>query len=197
MRGAKVSLPKRTSAVVRGQRGVKLIRLTAVSFKRSFRVAPVRLTAAISSVVGKKGHIAPRIKVRIRGKSGGMVGAFSFPIRRKVYERRASRGVQFLLRGIMSRKNKGGTCVRKCRVNKGATASRALPHSTRGCVSSFLKFTPTSSPGILMLIVVEGPSNVCCNNAVTTPITGRVFRGVLPCLRLRRWVPCGHGCARE
>lgn len=183
--GAKASLPKRTKAVVRRGGGVKRIRLTAISFKRSFRVAPIRLTTAMDSLVGKNEQIAPRFKITILGPSEARNRGLVFPMGRKVISRRASGRVERVLRAMMSRNSKGGTGVRKCTVNKGATASRALPEDTGHCVSSFLKFTPTRSPRVLKLYVVRSPGKVCCKKAMTTPIVHNVFRGVLPCLKVR------------
>lgn len=182
---AGVSLPNRTKAVVRGMRSVNLIRLTAVSFKRSFRMAPIRVTAAMDSLIGKKCQIAPRFKITILRGSKARVQGLGCGGGGKVMSRGASRAVEVLLGDIMRRKSNGGKCVRKCSVKNGATASRALPEDTGGCVSSFVKFTPTRSPRILKVMIVHGPRKVCCKKAVTTPILHDVCSGILPCLKVR------------
>lgn len=180
---AKVSLPGRNTNVVRAGSDVKRARLTYSTFKRNFAYAVVRRVGTVDSIVGNKCCCRPRLIAGILSDGNKAMGAVSPVLLGRAVSSEVSDSVEDCVTLDMRRNADHRSGIRNCDSNNGANATRGCPQKGKGCLISFVKFTPMSSPTIMVCMIMSRPGTRSrTGDACPRCVTRKVLSRLLPCL---------------
>jgi cell division protein FtsI (penicillin-binding protein 3) len=163
--------------------------LASLSMGQEISVTPIQLAAAASAIANGGLLVRPHLVSEIRDPEGRIVRRFEPEVRGRVISRETSRTLVRMLESVVE---KGGTGERAgltgYRVaGKTGTAqkldAKTGRYSEERFVTSFLGFTPTENPRLVILVVLDEPEGKeVWGGSTAAPVFRRIAEQALPYL---------------
>ncbi len=164
------------------------VELAVSSFGQTFKVTPLQLITAISSVVNGGKLLEPRIASKVIDDDGNVIKTFETVVKRQVISEEVSATMRMLVENVVANGTGRNAAVKGYRIGgKTGTSEKIDEKNEEGVadkrVSSFCGFAPADDPQIAILLMMDEPGvPVVSGGVIAAPTVAKMFADILPYL---------------
>ncbi len=180
---------EQTGIIPYSAESMREVNLATISFGQGIAVTPIQLVTAASAVANGGKLMKPRIAKELLDKEGNVVHSFEPEVRRKVISEETSKTMLSILESVVSEGTGGKAYVPGFRVGgKTGTAQKVVDgrYANGKYVASFLAIAPADDPKVVVLVVIDEPSNgEFYGGRIAAPVAGQVIKETLSYLEVK------------
>lgn len=161
------------------------IELATMSFGQRFRVTPIQLITAISSVANNGTLVKPRIVKQIENTDTGTITTIEPSNVREVISKETSEKLMDMLESVVTEGTGRYGQVRGYSVaGKTGTSEPDYTNPESGYVASYVAISPTENPEVVILVTLYSPpkSGSHQGGQIAGPVVSQILTEVLPYL---------------
>ena len=163
--------------------------LASSAFGQTFKITPIQLVTAVSSVVNGGNLMEPYVVKQVIDAEGNIIETTEPTVRRQVISAETSATMSAILQKVVGDPDGSGryAYVAGYRVGGKTGTSEKIDKSVDGIVnhriSSFLGVAPCDDPQYVVLVMMDEPhlENVY-GSIIAAPVVGAIFEDILPYL---------------
>jgi stage V sporulation protein D (sporulation-specific penicillin-binding protein) len=165
--------------------------LASASFGQTFNITPLQLITAVSASVNGGNLVTPHVVERITDPDGNIVLVNDTRVVRQVISEETSAIVRDILEDVVKEGTGHNAYVKGYRVGgktgtSEKTAQDALGEGPKEYVVSFCGVAPTDDPEVVVLLLLDTPSNetgkYISGGVMAAPVVGNMLSDILPYL---------------
>ena len=158
------------------------VELATMSFGQRFRITPIQLITAVSSIANDGVLVQPRIVKSIENTDTGAITQIEQKNVRQVISKETASQMMDMLESVVS----SGT-GRYGQVNGYSVAGKtgtSEPDSNEGSyyVASFIAISPVENPEVVVLVALHDPAGTASGGSMAAPAASQILTEVLPYL---------------
>ena len=177
-----IDIPGEAKGILHPLADVGPVELATMGFGQSLTITPMQLLRAAAAVVNGGTLVTPHFGKEIQNEAGECLKEFSFAREEGVLSREVSDTMRKILESVVTEGGGSRAAVPGYTVGGKTATSQKLPRSAHKYISSFLGFSPTEDPKIIVLCVVDEPEGIYYGSTVCAPIVQEFLSNVLPYL---------------
>ncbi len=180
-----IDLPAEASSIYYPYSKLGAVNLATSSFGQANKITPIQMITAFAAVVNGGDLVTPYIVDRIVDDEGNVVKQFTPTIKRQVISADTSAIMRDTLETVVTTKSGSNAYIKGYDIGGKSGTSQKLDENPEGntYVSSYCAFFPAEKPEIIMLVMIDEPTNgLYYGSAVAAPVVSEVFSEVLPYL---------------
>jgi stage V sporulation protein D (sporulation-specific penicillin-binding protein) len=164
-----------------------IVDLASSSFGQANKITPLQMITAYAAVVNGGNLVTPYVVDKIVDTDGNIVEQFEPQIKRQVISEETSQIMRETLETVVITNGGSNAYIQGYRIGgKSGTSQKIDEYGEAGkniYVSSYVGFAPADDPEIIMLVMVDEPSNgKYYGSLVAAPVVSSVFKDALPYL---------------
>ena len=173
--------------------------LAAASFGQTFKVTPIQMITAAAAAINGGYLMKPYIVKQITDNDGSIIDSIEPTVLRQVISEETSSTVRSILEDVVNTGTGTNARVRGYRVGGKTGTSENVEQLTdeqysesmaKDYIVSFIGFAPADDPEIIILLILDKPSNetglYISGGAMAAPVVGNMLADILPlCLGVR------------
>lgn len=165
-----------------------LVTLSTYGFGQTFKITPIQLITAVSSVVNGGYLMKPYIVGAYADSSGNITKTVEPTVVRQVISEATSKKMCTLLESVVSQGTGGNAYVRGYRVGgKTGTSEKrdkAIALDGKFYIASFCGVAPCDDPQVAVLVIIDEPptTGLYQGGQIAAPVVGRIMSDLLPYL---------------
>lgn len=166
------------------------VSLATYSFGQTFKITPLQLIAAVSSVVNGGYLMKPYIVSAYADSNGNITETFSPTVVRQVLSQETSKLMCTLLESVVSEGTGKNAYVSGYRVGgKTGTSEKRDKEVLLGgnyYIASFLGIAPCDDPKYAVLVILDEPTGALYQGGqIAAPVAGRIISDLLPYMNVK------------
>lgn len=180
-----IDLPAEASSIYYDASRMTTINLATSSFGQANKITPIQMITAFSAVVNGGYLVTPYIVNKIVDSDGNLVKEFTPTIKRQVISEETSAIMRDTLETVVTTNSGSNVYIKGYDIGGKSGTSQKLDENPKGdtYVSSYCAFFPADDPEIIMLVMIDEPTNgLYYGSAVAAPVVSEVFNEILPYL---------------
>lgn len=161
------------------------VSLASSSFGQTNKITPIQMVCAYAAVVNGGNLVTPYVVDKIVDSDGNIVKQFAPTIKRQVISEETSAIMRQTLETVVTVNSGSNVYIKGYNIGGKSGTSQKLDENPEGntYVSSYCAFYPADDPEIIMLVMVDEPTNgLYYGSAVAAPVVSEVFTEILPYL---------------
>lgn len=161
------------------------VSLASSSFGQTNKITPIQMVCAYAAVVNGGNLVTPYVVDKIVDSDGNIVKQFTPTIKRQVISEETSAIMLQTLETVVTVNSGSNVYIKGYNIGGKSGTSQKLDENPEGntYVSSYCAFYPADDPEIIMLVMVDEPTNgLYYGSAVVAPVVSEVFTEILPYL---------------
>ena len=161
------------------------VSLASSSFGQTNKITPIQMICAYAAVVNGGNLVTPYVVDKIVDSDGNIVKQFAPTIKRQVISEETSAIMRQTLETVVTVNSGSNVYIKGYNIGGKSGTSQKLDENPEGntYVSSYCAFYPADDPEIIMLVMVDEPTNgLYYGSAVAAPVVSEVFTEILPYL---------------
>lgn len=180
-----IDLPGEASSIYVGSDRMTLVDLGSSSFGQTNKITPMEMITAYAAVVNGGKLVTPYVVDKIVDSNGNIVKQFEPQIKRQVISEETSKIMRETLQSVVETNGGSNAYIQGYKIGgkSGTSQKLDLPGGKEIYVGSYCAFAPADDPDIIMLVMVDEPSNGdYYGSKVAAPVVRNVFKEALPYL---------------
>lgn len=180
-----IDLPGEATSLYVKEEDMTLVGLGSSSFGQTNKVTPIEMITAYAAVVNGGNLVTPYVVDKIVDSNGNVVKQFEPEIKRQVISEETSKIMRETLETVVEVNGGSNAYIQGYRIGgkSGTSQKQDIPGGNDIYVSSYVGFAPADDPEIIMLVMVDEPSNGdYYGSKVAAPVVRNVFEDALPYL---------------
>lgn len=180
-----IDLPAEASSIYYDADHMTLINLATSSFGQANKITPLQMITAFSAVVNGGYLVTPYVVNKIVDSDGNLVKEITPTIKRQVISEETSEIMRETLETVVTTNSGSNVYIKGYDIGGKSGTSQKLDENPDGdtYVSSYCAFFPADDPEIIMLVMIDEPTNgLYYGSAVAAPVVSEVFTEILPYL---------------
>lgn len=161
------------------------VTLASSSFGQTNKITPIQMITAYAAVVNGGNLVTPYVVNKIVDADGNIVKEFTPTIKRQVISEETSAIMRDTLETVVTTNSGSNVYIKGYSIGGKSGTSQKIDENPEGntYVSSYCAFYPAEDPEIIMLVMIDEPTNgLYYGSAVAAPVVSEVFTQVLPYL---------------
>lgn len=178
-----IDLPAEANSIY--AKNMTQVTLASSSFGQTNKITPIQMITAYSAVVNGGYLVTPYIVNKIVDADGNVVKEFTPTIKRQVISEETSALMRDTLETVVTTKSGSNVYIKGYSIGGKSGTSQKIDENPEGntYVSSYCAFYPAEDPKIIMLVMIDEPTNgLYYGSAVAAPVVSEVFTQILPYL---------------
>ena len=169
--------------------------LASASFGQTFKVTPIQMITAVAAAVNGGYLMQPYIVKQITDSEGMIVEATEPTVLRQVISAGTSKAVREILEDVVATGTGKNAQVKGYRIGGKTGTSENTEmlsenESEKDYIVSFVGFAPADDPEIVVLLLMDSPSNktgiYISGGSMAAPVVGNIMSDILPaCLGVK------------
>ena len=182
-----IDLPGEGSSIFLAENKVGPVELATISFGQRFKITPIQMITAISTIANGGTHIKPHIVKQIVNKETGSVKNIEIEKEENVISKETSQKVLSMMQSVVD-EGTGKNCKIQGYTIGGKTGTSEDGVNTNKYIASFIGVAPISNPQIVILVVLYNPTGEGGHGGggVATPVASQILNEVLPYLEVAK-----------
>lgn len=180
-----IDLPAEASSIYVPYNRMSLLDLSVSSFGQANKITPIQMITAYAAVVNGGYLVTPYVVDKIVDSDGNVVKQFEPTVKRQVISEETSETMRQTLETVVTVNSGSNAYIKGYHIGGKSGTSQKLDENPKGdtYVSSYCAFYPADDPEIIMLVMVDEPTNgLYYGSAVAAPVVSEVFTEILPYL---------------
>lgn len=182
-----IDLPGEATSIYHKAENMTLIDLAACSFGQSNKITPMEMITAYAAVINGGKLVTPYVVNKVIDDNGNIIKQYEPTIKRQVISEETSKIMRETLETVVNVNGGSNAYIQGYRIGgKSGTSQKIDEYGEAGkqiYVSSYVGFAPADDPDIIMLVMVDEPSNGdYFGSRVAAPVVSAVFKEALPYL---------------
>lgn len=180
-----IDLPAETESLYVPYSRMTLFDLSVSAFGQTNKITPIQMITAYAAVVNGGYLVTPYVVNKIVDADGNIVKEFTPTIKRQVISEETSAVMRDVLHTVVTANSGSNVYIEGYNIGGKSGTSQKLDevNGAERYVSSYCAFYPAEDPEIIMLVMVDDPSNGrYYGSAVAAPVVSEVFTEILPYL---------------
>ena len=160
------------------------IELATMSFGQRFRVTPIQLITAISTVANDGVLVQPRIVKSIENPDTGSVIEIEPKNVRQVISKETANKMMDMLESVVS--NGTGRYGQVSGYSVAGKTGTSEPDDNEGSyyVASFVGIAPVENPEVVILVALHDPAGTASGGSMAAPVASQILTEILPYLEI-------------
>ena len=165
--------------------------LASATFGQTFKVTPIQMITAVAATINGGYLMQPYIVRQVTDRDGNIIEVNEPTVRRQVISSETSAMMRSILEGVVSVGTGKNAQVRGYRVGGKTGTSENVEqiavsdeNAPKNYIASFVGFAPADDPEIVILLLLDTPSNHSGVNisggAMAAPVVGNMLADILP-----------------
>ncbi len=183
-----IDLPGEAGTIMHAKENIGPVELATVSFGQSFQITPIQLATTASSIVNGGLRITPHLALEARNADGDVVKDYRKDYAVDESDRILSGDTSKLLAGLLETVvSEGGgnkAYIEGYSIGGKTATSQTLPRSAHKYIASFLGFSPSDDPQVMVFVVIHNPQGVYYGGTIAAPVAKDIFSDILPYLNI-------------
>ena len=181
-----VDLPGESASIMHEQKNVGAVELATISFGQSFQITPLQLLRAVSAVINGGWLVTPHFGVSIESAEGEIIETFEYEREGGAVSESTVETMKTLLEKVVSEGTGKNAAVEGYAIGGKTATSQKLPRGSGKYIASFLGFSPTDTPQVIGIIMIDEPVGTYYGGTIAAPVMKEIFENVLPYLQENR-----------
>ena len=181
-----VDLPGESASIMHQQKNVGAVELATISFGQSFQITPLQLLRAVSAVINGGWLVTPHFGVSIESAEGEIIETFEYEREGGAVSESTVETMKTLLEKVVSEGTGKNAAVEGYAIGGKTATSQKLPRGSGKYIASFLGFSPTDTPQVIGIIMIDEPVGTYYGGTIAAPVMKEIFEKVLPYLQENR-----------
>ena len=181
-----VDLPGESASIMHQQKNVGAVELATISFGQSFQITPLQLLRAVSAVINGGWLVTPHFGVSIESAEGEIIETFEYEREGGAISESTVETMKTLLEKVVSEGTGKNAAVEGYAIGGKTATSQKLPRGSGKYIASFLGFSPTDTPQVIGIIMIDEPVGTYYGGTIAAPVMKEIFENVLPYLQENR-----------
>ncbi len=181
-----VDLPGESASIMHQQKNVGAVELATISFGQSFQITPLQLLRAVSAVINGGWLVTPHFGVSIESAEGEIIETFEYEREGGAVSESTVETMKTLLEKVVSEGTGKNAAVEGYAIGDKTATSQKLPRGSGKYIASFLGFSPTDTPQVIGIIMIDEPVGTYYGGTIAAPVMKEIFENVLPYLQENR-----------
>ncbi len=181
-----VDLPGESASIMHQQKNVGAVELATISFGQSFQITPLQLLRAVSAVINGGWLVTPHFGVSIESAEGEIIETFEYEREGGAVSESTVETMKTLLEKVVSEGTGKNAAVEGYAIGGKTATSQKLPRGSGKYIASFLGFSPTDTPQVIGIIMIDEPVGTYYGGTIAAPVMKEIFENVLPYLQENR-----------
>ncbi len=177
-----VDLPGESASIMHQQKNVGAVELATISFGQSFQITPLQLLRAVSAVINGGWLVTPHFGVSIESAEGEIIETFEYEREGGAVSESTVETMKTLLEKVVSEGTGKNAAVEGYAIGGKTATSQKLPRGSGKYIASFLGFSPTDTPQVIGIIMIDEPVGTYYGGTIAAPVMKEIFENVLPYL---------------
>ncbi len=178
-----IDLPAEANSIY--ARNMTQVTLASSSFGQTNKITPIQMITAYAAVVNGGNLVTPYVVNKIVDADGNIVKEFTPTIKRQVISEETSAIMRDTLHTVVTTNSGSNVYIKGYNIGGKSGTSQKIDENPEGntYVSSYCAFYPAEDPEIIMLVMIDEPTNgLYYGSAVAAPVVSEVFTEILPYL---------------
>jgi len=182
-----VELPGEAGSIFIAKNKAGPVELATISFGQRFKITPLQLVQAVSTIANGGEGIRPRIVKQIINRETGEIEEKPVEKTGRVISTETANNVLSMMESVVSEGTGKNSKVQGYRIG-GKTGTSEDGVNTNKYVTSFIGVAPIEDPQVVMLVTLYNPTGEGGHQGggVAAPIGAQVFSEVLPYLEVQK-----------
>ena len=177
-----IDIPGEASGILHPVEKVGPVELATMGFGQSLTITPLQLLRAAAAVVNGGDLVTPHFGKEILDPEGNCLKELEYKTQKNVISREVSDTMRKILESVVTEGGGSRASVAGYTVGGKTATSQKLPRSAHKYISSFLGFSPTENPRLIVLCLVDEPEGIYYGGTVCAPIVSEFLANALPYL---------------
>lgn len=181
-----IDLPGEATGIYHKENEMKVVELASSSFGQTFRVTPIQLITAISTVANGGYLVEPYVVSQIRDKKGNIIESRKPTVKRQVISDEVSKELCAMLEEVVKSGTGRNAYIPGYRIAGKTGTSEKIDTidetgQKKGRIASFCAFAPADDPKIAVLVMLDEPHGTNVGGGtIVGPFIGSFLEDVLP-----------------
>lgn len=181
-----VDIPGESSSIMHKPEAIGAVELATISFGQSFQITPLQLLRAVSAVINGGTLVTPHFAVSVENEQGEVVKTFEYDSFPGAISPETCETMKSLLEKVVSEGTGKNAKIEGYAIGGKTATSQKLPRGSGKYIASFLGFSPTDTPRIIGLVMIDEPWGTYYGGTIAAPIMKEIFDNVLPYLEHKK-----------
>lgn len=180
-----IDLPAEANSLYVPYESMTPVSLASSSFGQTNKITPIQMVCAYAAVVNGGNLVTPYVVDKIVDSDGNIVKQFAPTIKRQVISEETSAIMRQTFETVVTVNSGSNVYIKGYNIGGKSGTSQKLDENPEGntYVSSYCAFYPADDPEIIMLVMVDEPTNgLYYGSAVAAPVVSEMFTEILPYL---------------
>ncbi len=180
-----IDLPAESNSLYIDADSMTLVNLASSSFGQANKVTPIQMLCAYAAVINGGYLLTPYVVDKVVDSKGNIVMQNETTVKRQVISEETSETMREVLETVVNANEGGNAYIKGYRIGGKSGTSQKLDEDSSGntYVSSYVAFYPADDPEIIMLVMVDEPTNgLYYGSAVAAPVIVEALSEILPYL---------------
>ena len=181
-----VDIPGESSSIMHKPEAIGTVELATISFGQSFQITPLQLLRAVSAVINGGTLVTPHFAVSVENEQGEVVKTFEYDNFPGAISPETCETMKSLLEKVVSEGTGKNAKIEGYAIGGKTATSQKLPRGSGKYIASFLGFSPTDTPRIIGLVMIDEPCGTYYGGTIAAPIMKEIYDNVLPYLEHKK-----------
>ncbi|MCD7804273.1 MAG: PASTA domain-containing protein [Oscillospiraceae bacterium] len=180
-----IDLPAESNSLYIDADSMTLVNLASSSFGQANKVTPIQMICAFAAVVNGGYLLTPYVVDKVVDAEGNIVMQNETTVKRQVISEETSETMREVLETVVNTNSGSNAYIKGYSIGGKSGTSQKLDEDSSGTtyVSSYVAFYPADDPEIIMLVMVDHPTNgLYYGSAVAAPVVVEALTDILPYL---------------
>lgn len=180
-----IDLPAESNSLYIDSDSMTLVNLASSSFGQANKITPIQMICAFAAVINDGYLLTPYVVDKVVDSEGNIIMQNETTIKRQVISEETSETMREVLETVVNTNSGSNAYIKGYRIGGKSGTSQKLDEDSSGTtyVSSYVAFYPADDPEIIMLVMVDEPTNgLYYGSAVAAPVVVEALSDILPYL---------------
>lgn len=180
-----IDLPAESNSLYIDSDSMTLVNLASSSFGQANKITPIQMICAFAAVINGGYLVTPYVVDKVVDSEGNIIMQNETTIKRQVISEETSETMREVLETVVNTNSGSNAYIKGYRIGGKSGTSQKLDEDSTGStyVSSYVAFYPADDPEIIMLVMVDEPTNgLYYGSAVAAPVVVEALSDILPYL---------------
>ncbi len=180
-----IDLPAESNSLYIDSDSMTLVNLASSSFGQANKITPIQMICAFAAVINGGYLLTPYVVDKVVDSEGNIVMQNETTIKRQVISEETSETMREVLETVVNTNSGSNAYIKGYSIGGKSGTSQKLDEDSSGTtyVSSYVAFYPADDPEIIMLVMVDEPTNgLYYGSAVAAPVVVEALTEILPYL---------------
>ncbi len=180
-----IDLPAESNSIYIDADSMTLVNLASSSFGQANKVTPIQMLCAYAAVINGGYLLTPYVVDKVVDSEGNIIMQNETTVKRQVISEETSETMREVLETVVNTNSGSNAYIKGYSIGGKSGTSQKLDEDSSGTtyVSSYVAFYPADDPEIIMLVMVDEPTNgLYYGSAVAAPVVVEALTNILPYL---------------